>query len=77
MLMKKISSSIDTKLGSRANCENLVPLYTRDFEAFKNDGVWLQRAMNRMYSKGCNDDPLFVKIEQKNMLEPNADTAFI
>ena len=30
-----------------------------------------------MYAKGCNDDPLFVKIvEQKNALEPNADTAF-
>ena len=73
----KISSSIDTKLGSRANCENLIPLYTRDFETFKNDGLWLQRAMNRMYAKGCNDDPLFVRIvEQKNALEPNADTAF-
>lgn len=73
----QISSSIDTKLGSRANCENLIPLYTRDFEAFKNDGLWLQRAMNRMYAKGCNDDPLFVQIvEQKNNLEPNADTAF-
>ncbi|MDA0316435.1 MAG: hypothetical protein O2906_03795 [Bacteroidetes bacterium] len=74
---EKISSSIDTKLGTRANCENLIPLYTRDFEVFKNDGLWLQRAMNRMYAKECNDDPLFVKIvEQKNILEPNADTAF-
>ena len=54
----KISSSIDTKLGTRANCENLIPLYTRDFEAFKNDGVWLQRDMNRMYNKGCNEDRL-------------------
>lgn len=73
----KISSSIDTKLGTRANCENLIPLYTRDFETFKNDGLWLQRAMNRMYAKGCNDDSLFVRIvEQKNALEPNADTAF-
>ena len=73
----QIVGSIDTKLGTRANCENLIPLYARDFEAFKNDGVWLQRAMNRMYAKGCNDDPLFVQIvEQKNMLEPNADTAF-
>ena len=69
----QIASSIDTKLGSRANCENLIPLYTRDFEAYKNDGVWLQRAMNRMYAKGCNDDALFVQIvEQKNALEPNA-----
>ena len=73
----KIAGSIDTKLGARANCENLIPLYSKDFEEFKNDGVWLQRAMNRMYAKECNDDPLFVKIvEQKNSLEPNADTAF-
>jgi tetratricopeptide (TPR) repeat protein len=73
----KIAGSIDTKLGARANCENLIPLYSRDFEEFKNDGVWLQRAMNRMYAKECNDDPLFVKVvEQKNALEPNADTAF-
>lgn len=73
----KIAGSIDTKLGARANCENLIPLYSKDFEEFKNDGVWLQRAMNRMYAKECNDDPLFVKIvEQKNALEPNADTAF-
>lgn len=73
----KIASSIETKLGSRANCENLIPLYNRDFEELKTDGVWLQRAMNRMYAKGCNDDPLFVTIvEQKNNLEPNADTAF-
>lgn len=73
----QIAGSIDTKLGTRANCENLVPLYARDFEEFKSDGIWLQRAMNRMYAKGCNDDPLFVTIvEQKNALEPNADTAF-
>ena len=73
----KIAGSIDTKLGARANCDNLIPLYERDFETFKNDGIWLQRAMNRMYAKGCNDDPLFVQIvEQKNALEPNADTAF-
>jgi len=76
-LYSQISGSIDTKLGKRANCENLVPLYSKDFEDFKNDGIWLQRAMNRMYAKGCNDDPLFVTIvEQKNALEPNADTAF-
>ena len=74
---EKISSSIDTKLGSRANCENLIPLYQRDFESNKNDDLWLQRAMNRMYSKGCNEHPLFVKIvEQKNKLNPDADTSF-
>ena len=73
----KIAGSVDSKLGERANCENLIPLYTRDFEEYKNDGVWLQRAMNRMFTKECTDDPLFVKIvEQKNTIEPNADTSY-
>lgn len=74
---EKISTSINSKLGSRANCENLIPLYKRDFVNNKDNGLWLQRAMNRMYSKGCNEDPLFIEIvEQKNNLEPNADTSF-
>ena len=73
----KIAGSVDSKLGERANCKNLIPLYTRDFEEFKNDGVWLQRAMNRMFAKECTDDPLFVKVvQQKNTLEPNASTAY-
>ena len=73
----KIAGSVDSKLGERANCENLIPLYKRDFEEFKSDGVWLQRAMNGMGEKGCTDDPLFVKIvQQKNTLEPDATTAY-
>ena len=58
---------MDKDLGDRANCENLIPLYNRNYEENKNDGLWLQRAMNRMAKKECTDDPLFVKIvEQKN-----------
>ena len=73
----KVSGSMDKKLGDRANCEVLIPLYQKDFEEFKNDAVWLQRAMNRMYAKECTDDPMFVKIvQQKNTIEPNASTAY-
>ncbi|WP_347924330.1 hypothetical protein [Pontimicrobium sp. SW4] len=73
----QISSGMDRDLGDRANCENLIPLYTRNYEENKNDGLWLQRAMNRLFNKECTDDPLFVKIvEQKNNLEPNASTAY-
>ncbi len=73
----KILPSMDQKLGKRATCDVLVPLYQKDFEENKNDGVWLQRAMNRMYAKDCKEDPLFLKlVEQKNSIEPNADTAF-
>lgn len=73
----QIRSGMDKDLGDRANCENLIPLYNRNYEENKNDGLWLQRAMNRMAKKECTDDPLFVKIvEQKNSLDPNADTAY-
>ncbi|NRD21705.1 hypothetical protein HNV10_00530 [Winogradskyella litoriviva] len=73
----KILPSMDQKLGKRATCEVLIPLYQKDFEENKNNGVWLQRAMNRMYAKGCKEDPLFLKlVQQKNTIEPSADTAY-
>lgn len=73
----QISSGMDKDLGDRANCENLIPLYNRNYDKNKNDGLWLQRAMNRLYTKECTDDPIFVKIvEQKNKLDPNASTAY-
>lgn len=73
----QILGSMDKKLGDRANCSVLVPLYEKNYEENKNDGVWLQRAMNRMYTKGCKEDPLFLKlVQQKNSIEPNADTSY-
>lgn len=73
----QILGSMDAKLGKMANCEVLIPLYQKDFEENKNNGVWLQRAMNRMYAKGCKEDPLFLKlVQQKNTIEPSADTAY-
>ncbi|GAB4159995.1 MAG: hypothetical protein Tsb0033_15290 [Winogradskyella sp.] len=74
---EQILGSMDKKLGDRANCDVLVPLYEKNYEDNKNDGVWLQRAMNRMYAKGCKEDPLFLKlVQQKNSLEPSADTSY-
>ncbi|MBT8245576.1 MAG: hypothetical protein HKP48_05990 [Winogradskyella sp.] len=72
-----ISGSMDTKIGDRATCDVLIPLYQKDFEEKKNDAKWLQRAMNKMYSKECTDDPMFEKlVAQKNNLEPDAGTAY-
>ena len=73
---EKISGSLEQLLGDRANCEVLIPIYQKDYEANKNDGQWLQRAMNKLYAKGCKTDPMFVKIvKQKYSLAPNADVA--
>jgi tetratricopeptide (TPR) repeat protein len=72
-----IAAGIDEKMGTRANCEILIPLYQKGFEENKTDAEWLQSAMNMMYQKECTDDPLFVKIvEQKNSIAPDANTAF-
>ncbi|WP_299113474.1 hypothetical protein [uncultured Winogradskyella sp.] len=73
----QISGSLDGIISERATCDVLIPLYQKNFEENKNDAKWLQRAMNKMYSKDCTDDPMFIKVvQQKNSIEPNADTAY-
>ena len=70
-----ISGNIDAKLGKRANCENLIPLYQRDFEEYKNDAVWLKRSVSRMFYKECTDDPLYEKlVKAYDEVSPSADT---
>lgn len=73
----KISGSIDSKLGKLANCEVLIPLYKRDFDKFRNDAVWLKRAVNRMFNKECTDDPLYVElVKAYDESSPSADTKY-
>jgi tetratricopeptide (TPR) repeat protein len=73
----QISKGMEIDLGDRANCVNLLPLYEKNYEEKKDDGIWLQRALNRLFNKECVDSELFVKIlEQKNILDPNADVYY-
>ncbi len=73
----QISNGMDIDLGDRGNCENLIKMYEKNYEANKNEGIWLQRAMNRLANKDCIDTELFVTIlQQKNNLEPNPDTSY-
>lgn len=73
----KVTAGIDSDLGTRANCDNLIPLYTKNFEANKDNAEWLQRALNKMYQKDCQEDPLFIKIlDTKHNLQPTADSAY-
>ena len=73
----QISKGMDIDLGERGNCENLIKMYEKNYEANKNEGIWLQRAMNRLANKDCIDTELFVTIlQQKNNLEPNPDTSY-
>ena len=73
----QISGSIDQKLGDRANCENLIPLYKKGFDANKTNAVWLQRAAGKMSEKECTDDPLFFDlVNAYHELSPSANSAF-
>jgi len=70
----KIAGSVDSKLGALADCENLIPLYQKSFESKKTDVTWVKRAVGRMFSKDCTDDPMFQKLfEAQLALDPSAD----
>jgi tetratricopeptide (TPR) repeat protein len=73
----QITKGMEKALGDRGNCDNLIPLYENSFDQNQNDTKWLDRAMNRLFNKDCSQSELFVKIvEQKNVLEPSATTAY-
>ncbi|MEM0933987.1 MAG: hypothetical protein AAGJ12_16055, partial [Bacteroidota bacterium] len=70
----KIATSIDSKLGALADCGNLIPLYEKSFDDKKTDVNWVKRAVGRMFSKECTDDPLFSKmVKVQAELDPSAD----
>ncbi|MCR8668259.1 hypothetical protein NO995_11245 [Aestuariibaculum sp. M13] len=72
-----ISAGMDKKLGDRANCDNLIPLYEKDFEANKTNETWVRRAVAKMYEKDCTDSPLFVKlVNAQHELNPSANSAY-
>jgi tetratricopeptide (TPR) repeat protein len=71
-----VEGSVNGKLGQLADCPNLVPLYTKDFESKKTDVNWLKNAAGRLSAKDC-DDPLFFKLVQElHKLEPSAESAY-
>ncbi|SNR17152.1 hypothetical protein [Tenacibaculum jejuense] len=58
----QVEGGLDAILSEIATCERLIPIYTRDYDANKDNEVWLKRAVSRMYNKGCQGDPLFEKL---------------
>lgn len=70
-----ILKSIDVKIGTIADCENLIPLYKKNFETNKSDAVWLKRAVSRMYQKECTEDPLYENlVKAYDAVNPSAET---
>lgn len=70
-----IQNNMDVVVDKRATCENLIPLYTKDFEIHQNDSIWLKRSVSRMYHKDCTDDDLYeTLVKQYDKVAPSADT---
>ena len=73
----QVKGGVNGLLGQRADCDNLIPLYTKDFEARKTDINWLKSAAGRLSAKDCTEDPLFFKmVEALHKQEPSAKSAF-
>ena len=72
----KIKGSINTLLGQRADCDNLIPLFESQYESKKNDVNWLKVSAGKLNGKEC-ETPLFFKmVQQLHNLEPSAKSAY-
>ncbi|MBT4958485.1 MAG: hypothetical protein HON33_00775, partial [Flavobacteriaceae bacterium] len=70
-------NNLNAIIAKESTCENLIPLYRKNFDKFKSNSVWLNRAASRMDSKDCSDDPLFVElVEALHELNPSANSAY-
>ena len=58
----QVEAGLDNIIVELSTCDRLIPLYTRDFESNKTNAKWLKRAVSRMYSKDCTEDPLYEKL---------------
>ncbi len=73
----QISKRMESQIGKKGNCDNIIPLYESNFEANQDNSQWLNRAVNRLFEKDCGDSQIAIKIlERKNSLEPDAKTTF-
>lgn len=72
----KIRGGVNGVIGTRADCDNLIPLFDKDFDAKKDDIDWIRKVGNRLYIKECTGSAFFVKVvEQQHKLEPSAKSA--
>jgi tetratricopeptide (TPR) repeat protein len=71
------SGNLDAMISKESSCENLIPLYRKNFDVNKSDSVWLNRAASRMDAKECSDDPLFVElVEALHTINPSSNSAY-
>lgn len=77
LVFSTFSGNIDAMISQESSCENLIPLYRKNFEDNRSNSLWLNRAASRMDAKECSDDPLFVElVEALHAINPSANSAY-
>ncbi len=72
----QVKGSLNATLGQKADCDNLIPLYNKDFNEKKTDVNWLKIASERLSAKDCTEDPIFFKLsEALHKAEPSSKSA--
>ena len=70
-----VRDNINAIIITKGSCDDLVPLYTREFEIHKNDSIWLKRAVSRLYRKDCSKEMFYETIvKQYDEVAPSFDT---
>ncbi len=71
----KIISGMGKIVSDKTSCENIIPIYTKEFDDRKNNKKWLEIAASRMNAEDCTSDPLFIKlVDALNTIEPSSKT---
>lgn len=74
----QIEAILDQKMEEISTCEYLIPLYTEEFEANKDNKVWVTRAINRMFKKDCTEDPLYATLVEKYQeIDPSPEASVL
>lgn len=74
----QIETILDQKMEEISTCEYLIPLYTEEFKANKEDKVWVTRAINRMFKKDCTEDPLYATLVEKYQeIDPSPEASVL
>ena len=72
-----VAKNMDNILGELGDCQHLVPLYKRTFEANKDNPSWLRKAASNLSKKDCSNDPIFEKlVVQLDKIEPSFSSAY-
>lgn len=69
-----VNQYIESSIPSEClTCESLTSRYTAAFDSKKSDVEWLEKAMSRLYHKGCSSQPIYAQIKDALCgLQPSA-----